>query len=143
MIEFLAWTLMLYWIHRIVHCAPVLMQWHFHHHAYINQQESKSKWHINNLVLFNDDWPSTFDLWATEVVPTLLFSWITGAWWIAAFYYVWAAFFQELLEHRASFNWYPFTAGKWHLTHHQNPHKNFGLFVPLWDKIFRTEHARA
>ena len=143
MIEFLAWTFMLYWIHRAAHYTPVLMQWHFHHHRYINQQGSKSKWQINNLMLFNDDWPSTLDLWASEVVPTLIFSWITGAWWIAVLYYTWAAFFQELLEHRSKLNWYPFTAGEWHLAHHQNPHRNFGLFIPIWDNIFRTEHARA
>lgn len=143
MIEFAAWTLLLYWIHRAAHRIPMLAQWHAHHHSYINQQGSKSHWQANNLLLFNDNWPSTVDLWTTEVIPTFVFAWITGAWWIAVFYYIWAALLQELLEHRAGFNLYPFTAGEWHLTHHQCPHNNFGLFIPVWDSIFKTEYARA
>lgn len=143
MTEFLAWTFVLYWIHRAAHSIPMLARLHAHHHSYINQSGSKSNWEFNNLLLFNDNWPSTLDLWITEAIPTVIFAWITGAWWIAVFYYVWAAFLQELLEHRSKFDFYPFTAGEWHLDHHRHPKYNFGLFVPVWDGIFGTEHARA
>lgn len=141
MIEFLSWTLLLYWIHRIVHRSNFLMKWHSDHHKFVNQQGYKSKWHWNNLLLFNDTWRSTVDLWITEVVPTLLFSLLTGAWWISVLYYTWAAMFQELLEHHPRLDLYILTAGTWHLVHHANPTYNFGLFIPLWDKIFKTEHA--
>lgn len=134
---FLLWTFMLYWIHRIGHKVPVIRKFHSIHHGYINS--TITGWHWNNLFLFNDNWPSTIDLWITEVVPTIIFSWLTGQWWIAAFYYIWAAFLQEELEHRRNLNIPLLTCGEWHLKHHRRSDKNFGLFFPLWDKLFKTE----
>jgi sterol desaturase/sphingolipid hydroxylase (fatty acid hydroxylase superfamily) len=134
---FLLWTLVLYVLHRIIHVTPVLKNAHWDHHKYINLHETS--WHWSNLFLFNDTWISTLDLWISEVVPTLIFAWLTGQWWIAVFYYVWAAFFQESLEHNKQINWYPFTSGQWHLTHHRQMNKNYGLFIPLWDRLFSTE----
>lgn len=83
---FLLWTFMLYWIHRIGHKVPVIRKFHSIHHGYINS--TITGWHWNNLFLFNDNWPSTIDLWITEVVPTIIFSWLTGQWWITTFYYI-------------------------------------------------------
>jgi sterol desaturase/sphingolipid hydroxylase (fatty acid hydroxylase superfamily) len=135
---FLMWTLCLYSIHILAHRVPLLRTLHRDHHAHI-RVSNNSKWHWSNLLLFNDTWTSTADLWCTEVIPTLIFSAITGHWWISVFYYLWAALLQEALEHNPNNNWYPFTAGKWHLVHHQNSTKNYGLFIPLWDKLFKTE----
>jgi sterol desaturase/sphingolipid hydroxylase (fatty acid hydroxylase superfamily) len=87
--------------------------------------------------LFNDDWPSTKDLWTTEVIPTLIFSWITGQWWISVFYYIWAAFIQETVEHNANINLPILTSGQWHLMHHRFK-CNYGLFTPIWDIVFKT-----
>jgi sterol desaturase/sphingolipid hydroxylase (fatty acid hydroxylase superfamily) len=140
---FLAWTLYLYIIHRAIHTVgqkylPLAFLAHADHHKYINTHE-QTKWHWNNIFLFNDTWMSTLDLWITEVIPTLLFSWITGHWWISVFYYFWAAFVQETIEHNPKFNWYPWlTSGKWHLVHHWDTRVNFGLFSPLWDWMFGT-----
>jgi sterol desaturase/sphingolipid hydroxylase (fatty acid hydroxylase superfamily) len=114
-----------------------VQKFHRHHHVYINK--TITSWHWNNLFLFNDDWTSTIDLWITEVIPTLIFSWLTGQWWIFAFYYVWAAFLQEPLEHKRNLDLPLLTCGKWHLKHHIRPDVNFGLFFPVWDKIFKTE----
>ena len=131
---FLLWTFCLYWIHRLVHAIPVIRNVHFDHHKFINLN-GKANWDWNNLLLFNDTWISTIDLWITEIIPTILFSWITGHWWVTIFYYVWAAFIQEKIEHNPSVNLYPFlTSGNWHLSHHKNPKNNFGLFIPIWDK---------
>ena len=142
-IHFLCWTGLLYWIHRASHSISYLRSIHADHHAYI-AKNNKSKWHINNLLLFNDTWTSTADLWITEVIPTLLYSYITGQWWILIFYYMWAAFIQESIEHRPSINFYPFlTSGQWHLVHHRYPRKNFGLFLPIWDKIFGTAKSHS
>lgn len=137
-IYFFLWTLILYWIHRISHKVPILLRFHADHHRFINQSNGKNKWELNNLLLYNDTIKSTTDLWLTEVVPTLLFSLITGQWWIAIFYYIWAAFFQEYLEHNNKINFPFFTFGKWHLLHHRNPTNNFGLIFPLWDYVFKT-----
>jgi sterol desaturase/sphingolipid hydroxylase (fatty acid hydroxylase superfamily) len=141
-IYFLSWTLLLYWIHRITHSVDCVKKYHLDHHRYINtNQGSKSKWEFNNLFLFNDNKNSTIDLWITEVIPTIIFCYITTAWWIFLFYYVWAAIFQETLEHKNSFNFLWFTAGAWHLEHHKNYKKNYGLFIPIWDIIFNTNKS--
>lgn len=126
---------MLYWIHRIGHATPVIRAIHLHHHIFI--LSNHTRWHWSNLFLFNDDWTSTLDLWITEVVPTLLFSLVTEQWWISIFYYVWAAFIQEMIEHNKHVNFPVLTSGKWHLMHHRGE-VNYGLFTPLWDIIFGT-----
>lgn len=137
-IIFFLWLLLLYIIHRAAHILPVIKKIHAHHHGVINKSPPR-KWHWNNLFLFNDDWTSTVDLWISEVIPTILFSAITGHWWVLMFYYIWAALIQESVEHNKSVSLYPLTCGRWHMTHHSNPKKNYGLIFPLWDKIFRTE----
>ena len=136
-VYFLAWTFCLYWIHRIVHKVPYVKKWHWDHHNYIVRHGSKG-WHWNNLFLFNDTWTSTLDLYVTEVMPTITFSWLTGQWWIFILYYIWAAFFQEMLEHNKNIDVPIFTSGKWHLIHHRHPNKNYGLFFPVWDMFFKT-----
>jgi sterol desaturase/sphingolipid hydroxylase (fatty acid hydroxylase superfamily) len=130
---------MLYWIHRIGHRWPKpIRNWHMDHHKQVTNNTIWF-WHWSNLFLYNDTWKSTLDLWATEVIPTLLFSWVTGQWWISAFYYLWAAFIQEAIEHNPKFNIFPLlTSGKWHLIHHTQSNKNYGLFVPIWDMLFNT-----
>lgn len=140
---FISWTLYLYLIHRVIHSIglrlfPVAFNAHADHHRYINTNK-QTTWHWNNLFLFNDTWTSTLDLWITEVIPTLIFSYITGEWWISVFYYLWAALVQEVIEHNPKFDLYPFlTSGKWHLIHHHNTSVNYGLFLPIWDILFGT-----
>lgn len=137
-VYFLCWTFILYWIHRLAHAVNFFKKYHWDHHSYINKNGS-SGWNANNLLLFNDTRESTIDLWLTEVIPSFLFSLITGQWWVVIFYYLWAALLQETLEHNSKLNLFPLlTSGKWHLIHHKDAEKNFGLFIPLWDIIFGT-----
>jgi len=138
---FLVWTLMLYWIHRFSHSSKFMMKFHGLHHGFINrnlQNGKVARWHWSNLFLFNDNWTSTIDLWLTEVIPTVIMSAITGQWWLFIFYYVWAAFIQEPIEHNPKFNLPFFLSGKKHLIHHKNTQVNYGLFFPIWDKLFQT-----
>lgn len=142
-LHFLSWTFLLYWIHRLGHHTPIVQTFHKDHHGFISTiikgNTEPNDWHWSNLFLFNDNWNSTVDLWLTEVIPTLLYSWITGVWWISIFYYVWAAFIQERIEHNPNVDIYPWlTSGQWHLMHHKNPDKNYGLFFPIWDILFNT-----
>jgi sterol desaturase/sphingolipid hydroxylase (fatty acid hydroxylase superfamily) len=132
---FLLWTFTLYWIHRVGHKLPVIRNYHLSHHSFVNHNEIK--WHWNNLFLYNDNIKSTIDLWITEVIPTLIFSFIFGCWYIFVFYYLWAAFLQERIEHNKKFDLPILTSGKWHLIHHKASY-NYGLFIPIWDIIFRT-----
>jgi sterol desaturase/sphingolipid hydroxylase (fatty acid hydroxylase superfamily) len=134
---FFAWTFLLYWVHRLAHKIPVIKDWHWDHHSYIIRHGMQG-WQWNNLLLYNDTNTSTLDLYVTEVIPTIVFSWITGQWWIFAVYYVWAAFFQETFEHNKNVNVPIFTSGRWHLVHHRHANKNYGLFLPIWDIIFGT-----
>jgi sterol desaturase/sphingolipid hydroxylase (fatty acid hydroxylase superfamily) len=140
---FVLWTFILYWIHRAAHANKFLLNYHRDHHKFISvslkTKKNQSTWHWNNLFLFNDTMNSTIDLWLTEVIPTLVFSILTGQWWISIFYYCWAAIIQERIEHDITFDLYPvLTSGKSHLVHHSNPEKNYGLFFPIWDKLFNT-----
>jgi sterol desaturase/sphingolipid hydroxylase (fatty acid hydroxylase superfamily) len=64
------------------------------------------------------------------------------SWYILLFYWCWAALLQEKLEHNPNVNVFGCTFGKWHLEHHRTPNKNFGLFFPVWDKIFKTESKK-
>lgn len=143
LVHFLAWTFMLYWIHRLGHQIPVVRKIHMGHHRFI-ATNLPPKWHWTNLFLFQDDWPSTVDVWVTEIIPTLIFCWITGAWWIAVFFYLWSALIQESIEHNPRFNFYPWsTSGQWHLMHHSNGNCNYGIFITVWDKMFQTFRRHA
>jgi len=136
---FVSWTFIIYWIHRISHKLPWVKKFHLEHHRFINfNQNQKSRWELNNLFLYNDNAKSTIDLWITEVIPTLIFSLITGQWWIFLFYYLWAALLQEIIEHDQNFNLFGLTSGQWHLEHHKNYKVNYGLFFPIWDILFNT-----
>lgn len=137
LLYFLLWTFTLYWIHRAAHIVPIVKHYHFNHHQVINTETIR--WNWNNLLLYNDTMKSTIDLWLTEVIPTCIISYITGQWWLIIFYYLWAALIQERIEHNKNFDVPLLTSGKWHLKHHNNGNYNFGLFLPIWDKLFRTE----
>jgi len=136
LLYFLLWTFILYWIHRIGHLVPVIRRVHWHHHRFANSNDIL--WHWSNIFLFNDTWISTLDLWITEIIPTILFCFVTGQWWLCAFYYIWAAFIQERLEHNPGIDIKFFTFGKWHRLHHRVHNKNYGLFFPHWDLLFNT-----
>lgn len=141
-LEFLGWLFILYWIHRAAHTFKWLKYFHNDHHAVINRaikRNERQKWHWNNLFLVNDNLKSTVDLWLSEVLPTVMYSLIVGTPWILV-YYIWAAFLQESLEHKVGLNLPILTAGDWHLRHHKYPSTNFSLFVPFWDRVFKTNN---
>lgn len=132
----LLWTLMLYFLHRFAHAVPVLRDWHSAHHAQVD--ENATGWNWKNLFLWIDNKESTLDQWAIEIVPTFVFAWLTGAWYIALFYYVWAAFLQEWVEHNPNIDLPILTSGKYHLCHHNDQTRNFCVFIPAWDYLFDT-----
>ena len=140
---FILWTFMIYWMHRIVHMIyiPYLYEWHMDHHKQVSQDKIVGL-HWSNLFLYNDTWKSTLDLWAIEVIPTIIFCWIFNCWWIFFVYWFWAAFIQEAIEHNKNFDWYPWlTSGKWHILHHNQSKFNFGVYFPIWDILLKT-HKR-
>jgi sterol desaturase/sphingolipid hydroxylase (fatty acid hydroxylase superfamily) len=137
---FLFWTFILYWSHRAAHKISWIKKIHNRHHVLIDQNfDITTRWY--NVFLISHIKEDTYDLWVTEVIPTIIFSLITEQYWILAFYYIWAAFFQETIEHKKNLNLYFLTSGKWHLIHHQTSNKNFGIFFPIWDIIFKTNQS--
>ena len=141
---FLLWTLMIYWVHRLIHMfrIPFVTEMHWDHHKQVTTDNIKGL-HWSNIFLFNDTWKSTADLWLSEVIPTLLFCWAFDQWWLAIAYYLWAAFVQEAVEHNPKCDLYPLlTGGRWHLIHHSDSRVNFGLFFPVWDWLFGTAKSR-
>jgi sterol desaturase/sphingolipid hydroxylase (fatty acid hydroxylase superfamily) len=135
-IEFLIWTLMLYWVHRISHIKIRFNKLHCSHHQFVALNQPK--WHWSNIFFYMDNPKSAIDVWITEVIPTIIFCWIINSWWLIIFYWIWAAFLQERYEHKTNLDLILFTSGKWHMIHHCNPKRNFGLFIPLWDIVFGT-----
>ena len=138
---FLLWTFVVYWMHRLAHALPFMREYHLDHHAQVTDNTIQGlSW--KNVFLWFDSWNSTVDQWITEVIPTIVISAVTGHWWLFIAYYVWAAFIQESIEHNSKINFYPFiTSGKWHLIHHDDPTKNYGVFIPLWDIVFGTRKS--
>lgn len=116
---------------------PYFKQIHADHHKQISDNTYDGlNW--KNLFLYFDSPKSTLDQWYTEVIPTMIMSLFFG-WWLFVLYYIWAAFIQEAVEHNPKFNFYPIiTSGKWHLMHHKDNSKNFGVFFPIWDILFKT-----
>lgn len=138
---FLLWTFVVYWMHRLAHVLPFMREHHLDHHAQVTDNTIQGlSW--KNVFLWFDSWNSTVDQWITEVIPTIVISAVTGHWWLFFAYYVWAAFIQESIEHNSKINLYPvITSGKWHLIHHDDPTKNYGVFIPLWDIVFGTKKS--
>jgi lathosterol oxidase len=138
---FFLWTLMLYGTHRLAHIVPGIKEIHWDHHKHVTMGEIKG-WHWSNFFLWNDSWLSTVDLWILEVIPTLIFCYVFNCWWLFVLYWLWGALIQEAIEHNPKVNLYPWcSSGQWHLHHHHHPNKNFGVFTPLWDKLFGTNSA--
>lgn len=138
LLSFIVWTLLMYWMHRFAHVIPGLKDLHFAHHRYISSNPPP-QWHWSNLFIFQDNWTSTAEVLVFEFVPTAIFCWFTGDWWILIFYYCWSAAIQEHIEHNPKFNIYPWlTSGQWHLLHHARGTGNYGLFTPVWDLLFGT-----
>lgn len=141
LLVFLLWTFVVYCMHRLAHVLPFMREYHLDHHAQVTDNTIQGlSW--KNVFLWFDSWKSTVDQWITEVIPTIVISAVTGHWWLLIAYYVWAAFIQESIEHNSKINLYPvITSGKWHLIHHDDPTKNYGVFIPLWDIVFGTRKS--
>jgi|Laugresbdmm110sd_1035091.scaffolds.fasta_scaffold132998_2 sterol desaturase/sphingolipid hydroxylase (fatty acid hydroxylase superfamily) len=136
-IYFLLWTLVLYWIHRVAHVFPYLKDIHKEHHRYVIRNKG-SGIALRHLLLIHKSKDYTIDLWITEVVPTILFSLVTGQVWILIVYYIWAALFQTSVKYDVNFDIFPITWGAWTLLHYRHNSNNFGSIFTIWDRLFKT-----
>ena len=141
-VQFILWSFILYICHRLAHSIGFLWYYHCDHHKQISSQTNKGC-HWTNCFLFFDTWKSTADQWLIEIIPTILVCFLFSDITLLVLYYFWAVFIQERIEHNPNFDLYPIlTSGKWHLIHHTNYDKNYGVFTSIWDKIFKTYKAK-
>lgn len=140
--QFMVWTAVVYFMHRVVHLYPkTIGVFHLSHHRYVNKNYNDLGWHWSNLFLYNDNWSSTIDLWITEVIPLIVLCFMFNDYTLLFLYWVWASFIQERIEHLHDLNLYPFlTSGKWHMKHHSESKYNYGVFLPIWDVLLRTNY---
>lgn len=135
---FLIWTLVLYLFHRLAHHIPFLWYYHQDHHNQVSMNSNKGS-HWSNYFLFFDTWKSTVDQWLLEIIPTIVLCLLLQDFSLLFFYYVWAVFIQERIEHNNNFDLFPFlTSGRWHMVHHIHYRKNYGVFVFIWDWLLGT-----
>jgi sterol desaturase/sphingolipid hydroxylase (fatty acid hydroxylase superfamily) len=142
----LAWLALAYGIHRLAHWpAPGnrLYRWHRAHHAQAYLAASRRLcWH--HLLLCFGSVSETLDIWITLTLPLLLIAWLLpqqGAV-LLLFHYLYEILFSDQrLDHNPSIHG-PLTRvfawGQYHLRHHADPRRNFGLILTLWDHVFAT-----
>ncbi|KEF40614.1 MAG: hypothetical protein ER33_16080 [Cyanobium sp. CACIAM 14] len=145
----LAWTGMAYGIHRLAHHSGrwnLLNRLHraHHHPDYLNHQRS-FRWH--HFLLCFGSLEETLDVWITLTLPALLLSCLvpSHAPLMLGFHYLYEIFLSDdRLDHNPSLRggvtrW--FAWGQYHLEHHRQPTKHFGLILTFWDVIFMSGPA--
>jgi hypothetical protein len=142
----LAWTALAYGIHRLAHHK---VRWnrlalvHRAHHepAYLLRPRPLRWQHL----LFWFDTPAeTLDVWFTLTLPALLIAALLPAQGPALlfFHYIYEVLLSDgRLDHNPAIDG-PITrvlaCGSYHLEHHRNPARHYGLILTLWDHVFRS-----
>jgi sterol desaturase/sphingolipid hydroxylase (fatty acid hydroxylase superfamily) len=141
-----AWLGMAYGIHRLAHWPSPwnhLHRWHRAHHApaYLDEVR-RFRWH-HALLCFSSV-PETLDVWFTLTLPVLLVALLLpqqGAV-LLLFHYVYEILFSDQrLDHNPRIHGpltRAFAWGQYHLHHHADPRRNFGLILTVWDHVFAT-----
>jgi len=142
----LVWLGMAYGIHRLAHCSAswnLLHRLHAVHHqpSYLCRSR-KLRWH-HFLFCFGSV-SETLDIWFTLTLPLLMISLMLpsqGAV-LLVFHYLYEIFCSDSqLDHNPSLSG-PLTRvfawGEYHLRHHSNPSRNFGLILTFWDHLFAS-----
>jgi sterol desaturase/sphingolipid hydroxylase (fatty acid hydroxylase superfamily) len=146
---FLAWTFLVYWMHRlshIHHARNPLWQLHraHHMHPYLSQSGASKMPTFGQLFLWLGSWRASLDVFVVMTMPAILIAIISPRFGIPilVFHYVYEIFCSEYaLDHNPNvqgrvtriFAW-----GDFHLFHHMMPKRNFCLVITLWDRIFLT-----
>jgi sterol desaturase/sphingolipid hydroxylase (fatty acid hydroxylase superfamily) len=146
LVAFLLWLLLAYGIHRLAHWSArwnYLQRWHtVHHHPYYLLRAQRFRWY--HLLLCFGSPAETLDLWFTLTLPLLLLCPLFPAQGLVllVMHYLYEIFFSDArLDHNP--NLYGlltrvFAWGDYHLRHHRNPSRNYGLIITFWDRIFST-----
>jgi len=142
----LAWTGLAYGIHRMAHQRGtwnLLNRIHraHHHPDYLKAQRSL-RWH--HFLLCFGSLEETLDGWITLTLPALLLALLSPshAPVLLGLHYLYEIFLSDnRLDHNPSIqgglnHW--FAWGEYHLEHHRQPAKHFGLILTFWDVVFQS-----
>lgn len=142
----LAWTGISYAIHRLAHVAGVWNQLHrihrAHHHPNYLKRDLKFRWY--NLLFCFETIPETLDVWITLTLPAFALSAMDPEHGIIllCFHYIYEILLSDnRFDHNPAIGgqiirW--LACGQYHLEHHRDPSRNFGLLITFWDFVFRT-----
>jgi sterol desaturase/sphingolipid hydroxylase (fatty acid hydroxylase superfamily) len=149
---FALWTFVIYWLHRFshIHHRRNPLWWiHRPHHAepYLRQDSHPSWPQFGQYLFWLGGWRLSLDVVLVMTLPLLVIAWIWPEYGIPllVFHYLYEVFLSEsVLDHNPRLqgkltHW--FAWGDFHLHHHVNLKRNFGLMVCFWDWLFGTiEH---
>jgi hypothetical protein len=143
---FMVWLGMAYGIHRLAHWSVpwnLLHRLHSVHHqpGYLRRAR-RLRW--QHFLLCFGSVSETLDIWFTLTLPLLVISLVLpvqGAL-LLVFHYLYEIFCSDSqLDHNPSLSG-PLTRvfawGDYHLRHHSNPSRNFGLILTFWDRLFAS-----
>ena len=143
---FMAWTFSMYWLHRLSHIHSKynpLWKIHTSHHKvpYIPFQ-GKVKMCWSQLIFWHGTWQATMDIYmvATAPIVILTIAFPSYGWPVLLFHFFYEVFLSGLaLDHNIRITG-PITRffawGNYHLYHHVELNKNYGLVITFWDYVF-------
>lgn len=146
LLALLGWLGLAYGIHRLAHWPARwnrLQRLHAVHHAPAYFSRARTlRWH-HFLLCFGSP-AETLDIWITLTLPALLVCLAfpaQGPLLLVLHYAYEIVCSDQLLDHNPDlvgpitrlFAW-----GDYHLRHHRNPSRNFGLILTVWDHTFGT-----
>ena len=149
LILLLAWTGLAYGIHRLAHHRARwnrLERLHRVHHG-PTYLEVRRSLHWHHFLLCFGSPQETLDIWFTLTLPALALAPLfpDQAPWLLGFHYLYEIFLSdERLDHNprlcGSLTRY-FAWGDYHLEHHRDPSRHFGLILTLWDGLCGSASA--
>lgn len=146
---FLAWTLLMYLMHRlahVVHPANPLWRIHLAHHRvpYLSMGDRNHWPQPGQFLFWLGSWQLSLDVLISMTLPLLLLCWFLPAEGLTllVLHYLYEVFLSETrLDHNPRIKGAVtrfFAWGHYHLYHHVNLKRNYGLIVTWWDWLFGT-----
>lgn len=140
----LAWTALAYGIHRLAHHSArwnrLALAHRAHHHPAYLLRPRPLRWH--HLLFWFDTPAETLDVWFTLTLPALLVAALFPAQGpvLLGFHYLYEVLLSDgRFDHNPAIDG-PITrvlaCGSYHLEHHRNPARHYGLILTLWDHVF-------
>lgn len=146
---FALWTFVIYWLHRFSHIHHRLNPlWWIHraHHAepYLREDSHPSWPNFGQYLFWLGGVRLSLDVILVMTLPLLVIAWLWPQYGIPllVFHYFYEVFLSEsVLDHNPRITgritrW--FAWGDFHLHHHVNLKRNYGLLVCFWDDLFGT-----